>query len=151
MDTSLALSSFNPHNVECYFDLVLKCTELVSVNTATQINTYNKVVFDAPWTVQFKQEMRDQIIFADPVRNCPWITPTSYYFLAVKYVMKHHFWSRDLDNVHKYTQDMIADACHINDSHILEVHIWKDFKPGDYEYMIIKFGISNHNYNEMRN
>lgn len=150
MDTSLACNSFRYDNTECWFEIVLKCTELVSVNSATQMNFNQKRVFDAPWTQRFKSELRDQLIFADPKKHCPWITDSAYYYIAVKYVLKQYFWNRDLDNLHKYTQDMIADSCRINDSHILECHMWKNFKPSDYEYMIIKFGISTYDYNQLR-
>lgn len=148
MNNDLACESFKYDNTECWFEIVMKCTEFVSVNSATQINTHTKVVYDAPWTTRFKSELKDQLIFADPVRYCPWITNSNLYYLAIKYIYKQYFWSRDLDNVHKYTQDMIADACHINDSHIIEIHMWKNFLPGDFEYMIIKFGTSNYDYNQ---
>lgn len=150
MNVDLACKSFEYDNNEGWFQIMLKCTELVSVNSATQMNTKEKRVFDAPWTVRFKSELRDQLIFADPRGNCPWITNSQFYYIAVKYVLKQYFHSRDLDNLHKYTQDMIADACGINDSHILEVHMWKNFNPGDFEYMIIKFGISTYDYNQFR-
>lgn len=148
MDSNLATQSFEFDNEEKSFTIVLKCTELVSVNTAHGINTKTRVIFDNPWLTKFKTEMRNQLIRTDPVKHCPWIKNNQFYYLAVKYVMKHHFHSRDLDNVHKYTQDMIAEACHINDARIIEVHSWKNFRPGENEYIIIKFGVSNYDYNQ---
>jgi Holliday junction resolvase RusA-like endonuclease len=132
MNKDLALSSFEYSNEEKWFRVVLKCTELVSVNSAHGMNRKG-IVYDEAWTKRFKSEMRDQLIFCDPVKHCPWITSNATYTLAIKYVLKQYFWSRDLDNLHKYTQDMIADSCHINDSHITDIHIWKNFRPGDYE------------------
>jgi Holliday junction resolvase RusA-like endonuclease len=148
MNHDLAKSSFEADNDNHSFTLILRCTELPSVNSAHGINTKTKVVFDMPWLTQFKQELSDQLIFADPKGNCPWITPGKVYFLAIKYILKQYPWSRDLDNLHKYTQDRIAEAIHINDSHIIEIHMWKNYRPDDYEYMIIKFGESLYDYNQ---
>lgn len=150
MDTGLACESFRYDNDERWFEMMLKCTELVSVNSAHQMNLKQGRVFDAPWTTRFKNELKDQLTLADPRKYCKWLDNGNIFFLAVKYVLKQYYWSRDLDNLHKYTQDCIADACYLNDSRIVEVHIWKDFRPGDYEYMIVKLGVSSYNYNEFR-
>lgn len=148
MNTELACKSFRYDNIEGWFEMMIKCTEFPSVNSAHGINTRTKVVFDQPWVIQFRSEIRDQMIFADPRKHCPWITDTQVYYLYIKYIIKQYFWSRDLDNMVKIFQDEIAGAMHINDSHIIEGHQYKCFMPGDYEYAIIRVGISKHNYNE---
>lgn len=150
MNTDLAVKSFTYDNLERWFEIVMKCTEFVSVNSSLGINNRTKTVFEQPWLTRFKSELSDQLILADPVSKCPWITESQVYFLAVKMIFKKYFWARDLDNTIKYTQDRIAEACHINDSHIIELHAWKNFRPGDYEYMIIRFGVSNYDYNQLR-
>lgn len=153
MDTGLACKSFQYNNDEESFRLILKCTELVSVNSAHGYKLRGESsarVFDAPNTIRFKSEIRDQLTLADPRKYCKWITPEKFYYIAVKYLFNHNFLARDVDNVHKYTQDMLAESCYINDSHILEVHIWKNFKPGDFEYIIIDFGVTKYDYNQFR-
>lgn len=150
MDKELACKSFTYDNDERWFEMVMKCTELPSVNSAHGINTKTNVVYDQPWLVKFKQELADQLTFADPRGHCPWIKSTITFGLSIKYILKQYMWSRDLDNLHKYTQDRIAEACYINDSHIIEIHMWKNFRPGDFEYMIIHFGASDYDYNQFR-
>lgn len=143
----ISTNSFNYNNDERWFEIMIKCDELVSINTAHGMNTRTKVVYDNPWTVRFKNQLKQQLIMSDPVKNCPWITYGEIYYLTIYYLFKSGFWSRDLDNVHKITQDIISDACKINDSHILEINLKKFYKPGDYDYAIIKFGTSSLDYN----
>jgi len=150
MDSILSDASFQCNNIECWFEMMFKVTEFVSVNNAHGINVNTKVVFDQPWLTRFKREMADQFTLADPKKQCPWITSGQTYCLACTYIFKHHFFSRDLDNVHKYTQDALASSININDSHIVELHTYKGFRPGDFEYLILRFGVSEYNYNQFR-
>lgn len=150
MDTTLACESFRYNNEEQWFELILKCTEFPSVNSAHGINTKTNVVYDQPWLVRFKNEIKDQLTIADPRKYCPWITDSSVYYIATKFILNTYFNSRDLDNLQKYMQDRIAEAVFINDARIIEVHQYKAFRPGDYEYGIVRFGISNYDYNEFR-
>jgi Holliday junction resolvase RusA-like endonuclease len=150
MNIDLAENSFEYNNEEKWFRLILKCTEIPSVNSAHGINTKTKVVYDMPWLTKFKQELSDQLIISDPRKHCPWIKDTPTFYLAMKFIIKHSMWSRDLDNMVKFTQDRIAEAIWINDSHIIENHVWKNFKEGDYEYVIAQLGASTYNYNQFR-
>lgn len=150
MNVDLACNSFEYNNEQHWFQMMVKCTEFPSVNSAHGINTKTKVVYDQPWVTQFRNEVRDQFIFADPVKYCPWITNSQIYYLIIKFIIKQYYWSRDYDNMVKIFQDEIASAVHINDSHIVEGHQYKAFKPGDYEYAIIRFGVSTYDYNEFR-
>jgi len=152
MDTILSQSSFRYSNepFNQWFEVIYKVTEFTSVNNLHGINTQTKVIYDQPWVTKFKQEMAEQLVAIDPVSKCDWITNGKIYYLANTFIIKHHFFNRDLDNMQKITQDCISDAVHINDSHIVENHNYKAYRPGDYEYLISKFGISNYNYNKYR-
>jgi len=92
----------------------------------------------------------DQLAIVDPIKHCPWITEGQVYYLINTFILKKSFFMRDLDNCQKIPQDCIANALHLNDSHIIENHNYKCFKPGDYEYLITRFGISTYNYNQFR-
>ena len=70
MDAVLSNASFKYDNLKCYFEMMFKVTEFVSVNSAHGINVHNKVVFDQPWLTRFKSEMADQLIITDPKRYC---------------------------------------------------------------------------------
>jgi Holliday junction resolvase RusA-like endonuclease len=148
METELACKSFENNDKEKWFQMVLKCTEFPSVNSAHGFNIKKNLIFDQPWVTQFRSEIRDQLIISDPVKQCTWLNPNDIFYLCIKFIIKRCFYSRDYDNMIKIFQDEIAAAVHINDSHIVEGHQYKDFKPGDYEYAIIRFGISEHNYME---
>lgn len=152
MDTILAEASFRCDNdVDFYFEMIFKVKEFTSVNNLHGINTVTKVVYDLPHVTKFKQEMADQIVAADPRGKCPWITSGQVYYLANTFIINHHFFMRDLDNMQKITQDCIADAININDSHIIENHNYKAYKPdSDVEYLITRFGISTYNYKQFR-
>jgi Holliday junction resolvase RusA-like endonuclease len=149
MDTILAEASFRCENIhEQWFEMMFKVTEFTSVNSLHGLNSKTGAVYDQPWTIKFKNEMADQLIAADPKKNCPWITYESNYYIACTYIIKHHMWSRDCDNMHKITQDCICNAIGINDSRIIEIHNYKAYRPGDYEYLIARFGISHYNYQQ---
>lgn len=148
MDASLAVHSFRSYNDDKSFEMIIKCTKFPSVNSLHGINTHTRVVFDLPHVTQFRNEFRDQLIFADPRKNCPWLSPSDIFFFAAKFILKENYFSRDLDNCVKVTQDEIARAIGINDSHIIETHFYKCFRESEWEYLILRFGVSNFNYRE---
>lgn len=144
----VAAKSFEFDNEARWFQILLKCTEFPSVNSCHGINTKTRVVFDQPWVVEFRGEIKDQLIFIDPRKNCPWIDNRSIYYLYIKFIMKDKFWSRDYDNMIKIFQDEITRAININDARIVEGRQFKAYRPGDSEYALVRFGVSDYNYNE---
>lgn len=151
MNSQLAINSFQSNDQERYFELVLKCTEFTSVNSLHGINTHTKVVFDLPHVTRFRNEFKEQLILADPRKKCKWFDPRLNFFFAAKFILNHGYFHRDLDNCVKVTQDEIARAIGINDSHIIETHFYKALREGPWEYLILKFGVSNYNYQEFNN
>lgn len=151
MDSDLAFKSFENNEDEQWFQVMLKCSEFPSINSAHGYRLRGETdarIFDQPWVVKFRGEIRDQLILLDPKKKCKWLNPNDIYYLYIKFILKSYFWNRDYDNCIKIFQDEIFNALHINDSHIVEGHQYKSFRPGDYEYAIIRVGISNYNYKE---
>ena len=148
MDTGLAFDSFQYNNDECWFELIVKATEFPSVNSLYGINTKNRTIYNLPHVIKFQGEIKDQIALTDPKFHCPWITNSAVYYIHFTFILKHYFWSRDLDNMLKSIQDCIFSSLNVNDARIIEHHNFKNFKPGDYEYLIMKVGLSNYPYNQ---
>lgn len=143
MDTGLAITSFKYDNEEMWFEFVLKCTQLVSVNSMYSPGRHG--MFKTPQTVRFENELKDQIILCDPVRHCPWIIPGMMFKVHFNFILKNNFWKRDTSNMVKSPEDVIFRALGINDSRVIEHHDTKSYLPGDYEYLIARISKSNFN------
>jgi Holliday junction resolvase RusA-like endonuclease len=151
MDTELAFDSFRYDNDEHWFELIVKATAFPSVNQLYGINTRSKTVYLLSHVVKFQGEIKDQIILTDPKSHCPWINNNNVYYINFTFILNHSFWSRDLDNMLKTVQDCVFNSLNVNDSRVIEHHNYKNFKPGDYEYLIMKVGLSNYPYNQFNN
>ena len=151
MDIGLALKSFRYDNEECWFEIVVKATEFPSVNNLYGINSRSKNIYVLPHVVKFKGELKDQIILTDPKSYCPWLVNSGVYFFHSTFVLNHKFWGRDLDNLLKIPIDVVFQCLRINDVRIIEHHSFKNFKAGDYEFLILKVGISSYPYNQFNN
>lgn len=150
MNHDLASESLKYNNDEKWFELLMRCTEFPSVNNQYGINTHSKSVFLLPHVRKFINELTDQLVISDPKSLCPWILPSGVYFLRIYFIIKREFWSRDVDNMVKVTQDTIFRNLNLNDSHIVESHHYKCFNPGDYEYLIVKVGLTDFNYQQFK-
>lgn len=152
MSLDLAVESFKYDNDECWFEMMVKCKEFPSVNNMYGINTRSKVVYTLDHVHYFKMQLKDQIVFTDPKDHCPWIATNQVYYLALIFMLKHGFWRRDLDNMIKSTQDAIFQCLGINDARIIELHNYKNELSSDSpsEYLIIKVGLSNYQYNKFK-
>lgn len=148
MDVGLALESFRYDNDEGWFEMMVKCTEFVSVNSMYGINSARKVIFASEGLTRLQNELKDQIVLADPKKHCPWISTQQVYYIHFNYILNHGFWTRDLDNMLKAVQDIIFECLGVNDSRVIEHHNYKNFRAADYEYLIFRVGISLHPYNQ---
>ena len=151
METGLAFDSFRYDNEEGWFEIVVKATEFPSVNNTYGINTKTKSIYTLPHVVKFQNEIKDQLILTDPKSRCPWIKGSTSYYVQFTFILNHHFWSRDLDNMIKCTQDCVFSSLNVNDARIVEHHNYKNFKEGDYEYLILRVGVSDYDYNQFNN
>lgn len=151
MDTELAFDSFRYNNSETWFELILKATAFPSVNQSYGINTRNKTIYTLPHVIQFQNEIKEQVILIDPKSQCPWITESQVYYIHFTFILNHSFWSRDLDNMLKAAQDCIFSCLSVNDARVIEHHNYKNFRAGDYEYLIVKIGLSLYPYDQFNN
>jgi Holliday junction resolvase RusA-like endonuclease len=151
MEIGLALDSFRYDNEVCWFEIVVKTTEFPSVNSLYGINRRSKIIYTLPHVVKFQGELKDQIILTDPKLHCPWVADSQVYFFHSTFILNHKFWGRDLDNLLKSPIDVIFQCIGVNDARIVEHHSFKNFKPGDYEYLILKVGLSQYPYNQFNN
>lgn len=147
MDIGLALDSFEFNNDECWFQMILKCTKLPSVNSMYGINTGTGAVYKDESTYRFEKELKEQIAYCDPKSKCPWIEPYIPYGWVLNFVFGNGFWSRDASNMVKSPEDVIFRSLGLNDARVVEGHIYKSYFYGKYERIIIKVFKSNFDYN----
>lgn len=151
MNSKLAIDSFHFDNDKLFFEIMVKCTEFPSTNRLYGINSKTKVVYTLPHVAQFKSDIRDQIILSDPKKHCWWITNTTTYRVDFSFILKHHFWSRDIDNLVKVTQDAIFECLDVNDSRIVEHHNYKNLRENsEFEYLIARISISGYDFNQFK-
>lgn len=148
MNSKIAMESFRFNNDEQWFEMMVKASEFISVNSMYGINKTGQVVFASEGLTKLQNELKDQIALVDPKSKCPWIVSTQVYYIRFNYILSHGFWKRDLDNMLKAVQDIIFTSLGVNDSHVIEHHNFKNYHKGDNEYLIFRIGISSHKYNQ---
>lgn len=138
MDVNLALDSFRYDNDEHWFQLILKCTKLPSVNSMYGINTGTGAVYKDAHTYQFETELKQQLAYCDPLSHCDWIEPSIPYGWHMNFLFGQSFWSRDASNMVKSPEDVIFRALGLNDARVVEGHIFKSYYYGKCERLIVK-------------
>jgi len=145
METSLALETFRYNNEEKWFEIVVKCTHIPSVNS--QYQHYGSMTWKADSLVQFENELQDQLVLADPKKHCPWITRDEVYDVHFNFLMNRNFWKRDVSNCVKSTEDILFRSLNVDDSRVLRHFDAKSFFYSDFERVLIRVCKSNFNYN----
>lgn len=148
MDVELAINSFRYDNIEGWFEMIVKASEFPSVNNMYGINRKTKAIYTLPHVEKFQGELKDQIIFTDPKKYCPWISEYNVYYIHFTFILNHGFWKRDLDNLLKSPIDVVFQGLGINDARIIEHHNFKTYRPGETEALILRVGLSNYKYNQ---
>lgn len=146
MNDSIAQNSFKFDNELRKFEVVLKVDYFASVNSMYGINRRTGAVYLQPEAAHTKNQIKDQLTWIDPVKQCPWITPDATYSIEYNFVIKSEFWKRDLDNMIKLSQDAVFECLRVNDSHVLDIKGSKSLRSGEFEYLILKIRHSEHDY-----
>lgn len=146
MDVGLALESFKYDNEKCWFEVMLKCTQFPSVNSMYGINTGTGAVYKDERTILFERELKEQLVYCDPVRYCTWIDPYIAYGWKMNFIIKHSLWNRDVSNMVKSPEDVIFRSIGVNDARVVEGHTYKSYKPGNYERLIVRVYSSDFQY-----
>lgn len=95
--------------------------------------------------IKLTGDMESQLdeIWSEDLAPWFWKRNDKYYSLTVQPLFKQGFETRDLDNINKVIQDVIFDYFEVNDSRVIENHMYKSsFKHSDREFLIIKISES---------
>lgn len=146
MDIGLALETFKFDNEKCWFEMCLKCTQFPSVNSMYGINVGTGAVYKDERTILFENELKEQISYCDPLKHCTWIDSFIAYGWTMNFILKQSFWSRDVSNMVKSPEDVIFRSIGINDARVVEGKMYKSYKPGRYERLIVRVFSSDFQY-----
>jgi Holliday junction resolvase RusA-like endonuclease len=126
---------------------LFKTTFIPSVNAMYQTKIVKGTVrkFRAPEVIQITKELELQLDDLWDETLLPWFRKTSSekFSFTIQPLLKTGFESRDLDNTNKVVQDVIFSYFEVNDSKIIENHMFKSrYQYSDYEYLIVKISES---------
>jgi len=141
-------NSFEYNNMDQYFELILRCEKPIpSTNKLYGVKTSSEFYL-LPEVTEFLNLLKDQLVLTDPVSHCPWINTLNSYSLTFNFILNHSFWKRDLDNLIKKTQDVLFECISVNDRSVIELHTFKSYyEKSEYEYIILRLGVSHFNWN----
>ena len=146
MDVGLAIDSFKYSNEEKWFEVLLKCTKFPSVNSMYGINTGTGAVYKDENTYRFEGELKEQLAYCDPLKYCDWIDSSTSFGWKMNFILKQSFWSRDVSNMVKSPEDVLFRSMGINDARVVEGHMFKSYKPGRWERLIVRIYQSSFKY-----
>lgn len=145
MDTELSTSSFRYDNDDRWFEMIVECSHIPSVNNQYMFNKGR--VFKAPVLVKFGEELAVQIKRCNPRSVCPWLIPDGVYDLHLNFLMNGNFWKRDTSNCIKSTEDVLFESLGINDNRVLRHFDTKSsIKKSKMEKIIMRVAYSDFDY-----